>query len=600
MANWLVIDNFSGYFSTDGSTRKWKAGDIINDTIHPTGMIAALQPAGLIVIPYNAATMATAVARFLEQHGQDAVRPSILPTLGAYNLNPQSILSGAGVPGATVGTFGQLYRDTTNGTWYINSSNPSGASWISMADQSWANDAILTGVGWRETVLDPVQFIDGAAGGIAPAILLSITGQPTATDTLVITDGVTPETYTFVAVAALPFDVTIGGTLAETMANLVATIIADSALVAAAATQGLDFFFATTPADQVVICNQLAVDTDAETLRIYATLTGTGAIQVVDFIDAGRYSYDVDAATEAAVPVADPAASTFGLGRETVDLVVPETHNALSVRAGYSWDADAQIWNRTIVVGPSLIELASTAPGTEGAALVGTDTKTHLGAATNVEAALEFLDDGQYDPGSVACLQIIQAGLPLANDTITIGADVYEADGVGANINFAIVPADANGTFVNLFNAIVANGTENFFADQLDATHIRLRSADAPQGTVIAANPNVVLADAMTNYVFDCGAVNVNTLAGRVPGQLRIVAAEIAVNAGHIAAGELRISFDAPVVEALVIFYDATNVAHAIGTDSWAIDNGDVLVTLPGGGAPDLIATDIIRVLAAL
>jgi hypothetical protein len=38
-------------------------------------------------------------------------------------------------------------------------------------------------------------------------------------------------------------------------------------------------------------------------------------------------------------------------------------------------------------------ELASVTPGSEGALLVGTDTKTHLGNATTVEAALTYIDD---------------------------------------------------------------------------------------------------------------------------------------------------------------------------------------------------------------
>ena len=72
------------------------------------------------------------------------------------------------------------------------------------------------------------------------------------------------------------------------------------------------------------------------------------------------------------------------------------------------------------------------------------------------------------------------------------------------------------------------------------------------------------------------------------------------LDAGHITAGEVRISFEAPVTEANVTYYTTTNVAHAIGTDSWAYDNDDILVTLPGGGPPDLVAGDIIRVIAAI
>jgi len=247
----------------------------------------------------------------------------------------------------------------------------------------------------------------------------------------------------------------------------------------------------------------------------------------------------------------------------------------------------------------SAAELASVTPASEGALLVGTDAKTTLGAAATVEAALEYLDDGQYDAGEVAVAQIIQAGQPVAAETLTIGADVYEADGVGANINFVIGGTPAE-TMANLLTEIVANGTENLFADAIGATVIRLRSADAPQGNVVAANPNIAVTEAMTNYIFDCGNVNLNTLGGRVAGQSRIVVGSLPLNAGHIAAGEARISFPADVTDAVVQLSTATNVAHAIGTDSWTIDNGDILITLPGGGAPDAVAGDIVRVVAVL
>lgn len=287
--------------------------------------------------------------------------------------------------------------------------------------------------------------------------------------------------------------------------------------------------------------------------------------------------------------IVDPSGVVTGLFGQTYrDTVLNIWHICTSNPTGTAWAPMADY-----------DQLASIVGAAEGAARIGTDPKLNLGGGNTVEACLEFLDDGQYDPGCVASFQIIQAGLPVAAETLTIGADIYEADGAGANINFAIVPANPNATFVNLFNAIVANGTENLVADQLDATHIRLRSAVAPNGAVVAADPNIVLAEAMTNYTFDCGAVNVNTLAGRAAGQRRIAGAVLTLNAGHLAAGQVRISFPAPVIEAIVTYWTTTNVAHAIGTDSWAIDNGDILVTLPGGGAPQLVAGDIVRVLAS-
>jgi hypothetical protein len=220
-------------------------------------------------------------------------------------------------------------------------------------------------------------------------------------------------------------------------------------------------------------------------------------------------------------------------------------------------------------------------------------TRTAMKAYTNGAWGVVTKDD----PGSVACFQIIQAGVPIAGETLTIGADVMEADGAGANINFVIAAAEA--TMDNLLAAWIANGVELFFGDKIDATHLRFRSAATHQGAIVAADPACVLAEAMTNYIFDCGAVNVNTLGGRAAGVRTPCYAEIAINAGHVTSGQCRVSFPGAVLAVSATLWTAAGVPHAIPADAITIAHGDVLITVAGGGAPNLIAGDIVRITAS-
>jgi hypothetical protein len=211
---------------------------------------------------------------------------------------------------------------------------------------------------------------------------------------------------------------------------------------------------------------------------------------------------------------------------------------------------------------------------------------------STVLAANGVAPDGVVGSGAVAVAQIIQSGQPVATETLTIGGDVYEADGVGANINYAI-GGDAAATHANLLAAIVANGTEHLFADLVSPTSIRLRSADEPQGNIIAADPDIALTEAMTNVLFDCGNVNMNTLGGHAKAASRSEAAVLTINAGHVAAAEARVSFPFAVSRFVAFAVTAADVRVAIGADTWAVDNGDVLIGIGGGG---LVATDVVTV----
>lgn len=200
--------------------------------------------------------------------------------------------------------------------------------------------------------------------------------------------------------------------------------------------------------------------------------------------------------------------------------------------------------------------------------------------------------------GAVACAMIIQSGQPVAGQILQIGGDSYTAvvpGPVGA-FEFEVDAGLAATTFTNLLATIVADGTENIFADLIDPLHIRLRSADGPQGTIIPISPNIALTEDLASYIFDCGNVNMNTLAGGTAGARETSVQSLTINAGHVAAGELRFSFPFVVANFHVQIRSAAGVIKGAAVDTFVINNGDILVGLIGGGA-DIAQTDIVTVI---
>ncbi len=111
-----------------------------------------------------------------------------------------------------------------------------------------------------------------------------------------------------------------------------------------------------------------------------------------------------------------------------------------------------------------------------------------------------------YDAGEVAMVSLEMPKQPTAGDTITVGADTYEFDGIGANINVPIAPDGsgyiglAAGTRANLVTAVNNNGTENVLAMSPGGTAVVFLNADAPGGTqVVGAGPNLAFTESITD-----------------------------------------------------------------------------------------------------
>jgi hypothetical protein len=198
------------------------------------------------------------------------------------------------------------------------------------------------------------------------------------------------------------------------------------------------------------------------------------------------------------------------------------------------------------------------------------------------------------DLGAVAVLEIEQSGVPVAGQLLTIGADVYEADGAGANINFVIAAAEP--TMDNLLAAAVANGTENLFWDKIDATHLRLRSADGPQGNVVPGDPALAVSENLANYLLSTGTPgNLNTEGGRAAGVSLHSVSTILVTAAHAAIGQIRLALPFTAARFIVQVRTAAGLLLNPAADAFTIAGGNIFITL-AGGAGNIAAGDTVTV----
>jgi hypothetical protein len=258
---------------------------------------------------------------------------------------------------------------------------------------------------WRELVLVHEQLLNGGAGGILQAELAYISVNPSPTDTFIITDGITTETFTFVALAGAPFEVTIAGGAAATQTNLITAINTDSVLWSAVGTVHLDPWFAALPAAQFVVYRKT---TSANDDRIYGVQTNPAGIKVVSFSSSG--GYETTNSTESNIPAVDPAVKKFGFSRAYADLIPSETHMVSEGNEGYTWDGDGSIWIKVIdkliyesasnpTVNNDIVDTAGT--GVEfrnGDAWLNTTTKVYFicVADTATAARWEAMQDCTY------------------------------------------------------------------------------------------------------------------------------------------------------------------------------------------------------------
>jgi len=194
-------------------------------------------------------------------------------------------------------------------------------------------------LGNREVILHVNQLLTGSSGGVLQAMAAYIATNPTAdSDTFIITDGTTTETWTFKASRSVAFEVAIGLSASATQTNLIAAIVADSTLWSAVATTNLGRFFAATPSAQFVVYRKaISMAND----RIYGVQTAATGIKVISF---GTYGYSTADATEENIPATDPAAKRFGFGRALTSLTIGEKHRAVEDSLTYVFNKASNSW----------------------------------------------------------------------------------------------------------------------------------------------------------------------------------------------------------------------------------------------------------------
>lgn len=264
-------------------------------------------------------------------------------------------------------------------------------------------------------------------------------------------------------------------------------------------------------------------------------------------------------------------------------------------------DAEAEIRARVATEETLGIALTAQIGGDTTATFAFTD-QNEVTDDDTVYAALDALDVAQaarVDHGaSVAIAQLIFSGQPSATETITIGADVYEWNGAFANINVTI-GGTAELSIDALVIAINSSGTESVLADKLGTTYCRIRSADAPGGTVLAADPSIVLGEASTSVIWDVGNVNMNTLAGVAAGGRSYAAVAFTATSEMIdTSSEMRLDFPFTVTFFTVQVRSSTGAPRAATGDLFTLDNDGIKIAFATGAPPNIQATDLVTIVA--
>jgi len=194
-------------------------------------------------------------------------------------------------------------------------------------------------------------------------------------------------------------------------------------------------------------------------------------------------------------------------------------------------------------------------------------------------------------------------------DTITIGGHVFKflttliAADTTTQVTRGVSAAATRASLVNAINgatdATVVPATTPFSASvvaDLVSTSLRLRLASSRGGPAVAGtSPSITLAEALTPAasIWNCANLNVSGKTA-ASGQM-ISVGSVAVTAQMITAGSFNAELPfTPSAGSFV--WTATSAAGVLlaTTDTVLLSGNSVAVALAGGGAPALIATDVV------
>jgi hypothetical protein len=223
-------------------------------------------------------------------------------------------------------------------------------------------------------------------------------------------------------------------------------------------------------------------------------------------------------------------------------------------------------------------------PGTD---LVDEHNKRNI---ERINAIVTQVNKLPEDTGHVAQACLYMATQPTATNTVTIGADVYEFDGAGANINVPL-GVDAAATRAAFIVAINNQGTELVVADAptTPATSVRIRPADRTGGTAqIGAGTDIAVSETLADASDVWNVANLNESGA--PAYKKVARGTIVITAESLASlFTLELPFT-PVVFQWTAF--DTNGLPIAGKGQCVI-NGDYL-EFDFDATSTLAATDVV------
>lgn len=215
--------------------------------------------------------------------------------------------------------------------------------------------------------------------------------------------------------------------------------------------------------------------------------------------------------------------------------------------------------------------------------------------------------------GEVCAARLNMATDPSNADTVTIGGHVFKflttliaADtttqvtrGVSAAATRAAFIDAINGTANVLVVPATTPHTLALLADEVDTSRVRIRQASSKGGSVrIAAPTSVAVSESLTNAsdVWDCANMNET---GCAPG-LACQMVRRAITATMITATKTHFEFPFTPTKFVASVKLSTGGHRVLDADDlFTISGNAIKLTLAGGAAPDIQATDIVQLWAS-
>ena len=224
----------------------------------------------------------------------------------------------------------------------------------------------------------------------------------------------------------------------------------------------------------------------------------------------------------------------------------------------------------------------------QGTDLVDSHNKRNIDRINAIVTQVNKLPE---DTGHVAQTSLFLATLPTDTNTVTIGADVYEFEGAGSNIN-VLKGVSAATARANLIAAINAEGTELVVADAptTPATSVRIRPADRVGGTAqIGAGTSIAVSETLADAADVWNVANLNESGA--PAYKKMASGKIVITAESLASlFTLELPFTPAVLQWAA--FDTNDAPKA--TDCQCGISGDYLEFDFNAGSTDLSATDYV------